>query len=95
LYNLGLIDAIIPEPLGGAHRNMHDTVYKVESYIARTLAELRRMKIDDLLESRYRKWRSVGTSCAVRTGKRPQPGDRIVSTPGPARARRGSSPAKV
>lgn len=95
LHKLGLVDAIIPEPVGGAHRNMHDTVYNVESYIARTLAELRRMKIDDLLESRYRKWRSVGTGCTVRTGRRPQPGARIVSTAGPARARRSSSPAKV
>ncbi len=95
LHKLGLIDAIIPEPVGGAHRNMHDTVYNVESYIARTLAELRRMKIDDLLESRYRKWRSVGTSSATRAERRPQPGARIVSTAGPARARRGSAPAKV
>ncbi len=95
LHKLGLIDAIIPEPVGGAHRNMHDTVYNVESYIARTLAELRRMKIDDLLESRYRKWRSVGTGSTVRTGRTPKPGARIVSTAGPARARRGSSPAKV
>lgn len=95
LHKLGLVDAVIPEPVGGAHRNMHDTVYNVESYIARTLAELRRMKIDDLLESRYRKWRSVGTDCAVRTSRRPQPSARIVSTAGPARARRGSAPAKV
>ncbi len=95
LYKLGLIDAIIPEPVGGAHRNMHDTVYNVESYIARTLAELRRMKIDDLLANRYRKWRSVGMGSAVRTGRKPQAGRRIVSAAGPARARRGSAPTKV
>ena len=29
LLKLGLIDAVIPEPLGGAHRNIHDTVYNV------------------------------------------------------------------
>jgi acetyl-CoA carboxylase carboxyl transferase subunit alpha len=61
LYKLGLIDAIIPEPLGGAHRNIHDTVYNVEKYIARTLADLKRTKIENLLENRYKKWRSVGT----------------------------------
>ncbi len=30
LLKLGLVDAVIPEPLGGAHRNIHDTVYNVE-----------------------------------------------------------------
>jgi acetyl-CoA carboxylase carboxyl transferase subunit alpha len=60
LLKLGLIDAVIPEPLGGAHRNIHDTVYNVERYIVRTLAELKRMKIDNLLENRYKKLRSVG-----------------------------------
>src|SRR5512137_181248 len=32
LYKLGMIDAVIPEPIGGAHRNVHDTVYSVERY---------------------------------------------------------------
>ena len=60
LRQLGLVDAIIPEPVGGAHRNVHDTVYNVETFIARTLAQLKRSGVDDLLEARYRKWRSVG-----------------------------------
>jgi acetyl-CoA carboxylase carboxyl transferase subunit alpha len=63
LYKLGLIDAIIPEPLGGAHRNVHDTVYNVERYIARTLTELKRTRIENLLEARYNKCRSIGASC--------------------------------
>ncbi|MFQ6035397.1 MAG: acetyl-CoA carboxylase carboxyltransferase subunit alpha [Sedimentisphaerales bacterium] len=61
LYKMGLIDAIIAEPLGGAHRNVHDTVYNVERYIAKTLADLKRTKIENLLENRYKKWRSMGT----------------------------------
>ncbi len=64
LIKLGLIDAIIPEPLGGAHHNVHDTVYNVERYIARTLADLKRTKIDNLLENRYQKWRSMGAEAA-------------------------------
>jgi len=63
LYKLGLIDAIIPEPVGGAHRNVHDTVYNVEKYIAKTLSELKRMRMDTLLENRYVKWRSMGANC--------------------------------
>jgi len=62
LQKLGLIDAIIPEPLGGAHRNVHDTVYNVETYIVRTLRDLNRTRIDNLLENRYKKLRSIGNN---------------------------------
>ncbi len=62
LYKLGLVDAIIPEPLGGAHRNIHDTVYNVEQYIIKTLRDLKHTKIDNLLESRYKKLRSIGNN---------------------------------
>ncbi|MHC4755827.1 MAG: acetyl-CoA carboxylase carboxyltransferase subunit alpha, partial [Planctomycetota bacterium] len=37
LTKLKLIDTAISEPLGGAHRNIHDTVYSVERYIVKTL----------------------------------------------------------
>ncbi len=62
LKKLELIDAVIPEPLGGAHRNTHDTIYNVEKYIVRTLNELKRMSISDLLAKRYQKLRSIGTT---------------------------------
>jgi acetyl-CoA carboxylase carboxyl transferase subunit alpha len=93
LYKLGLVDTIIPEPVGGAHRNVHDTVYSVETYIAKTLAELQRMSIEDLLESRYDKWRSVGTASTSKGQKKP--GQRITTTGRPGPARRGSSVTKV
>jgi acetyl-CoA carboxylase carboxyl transferase subunit alpha len=64
LLKLKLIDAVIPEPVGGAHRNLHDTVYSVEDYIVRTLRELRRFKIDTLLEKRYERLRSMGSDTA-------------------------------
>jgi len=70
LLRLGLADAIISEPLGGAHRNIHDTVYNVEQYIVRTLRELKRMKLETLLENRYRKLRAIG-SAATRLQKIP------------------------
>jgi acetyl-CoA carboxylase carboxyl transferase subunit alpha len=61
LYRLELIDAVIEEPLGGAHRNVHDTVYNVEKYIIKTLAVLKRTKTETLLENRYKKLRAIGT----------------------------------
>ena len=60
LMKLGLMDAVIPEPLGGAHRSIHDTVYNVEQYVTKTLRQLKRVKIDDLLEARYKKLRGIG-----------------------------------
>lgn len=60
LLKLGLIDAIILEPLGGAHRNIRDTIYNVEKYIVNTLSELKRLPIDILVERRYQKLRAIG-----------------------------------
>jgi len=74
LYKLELVDAVIPEPLGGAHRNVHDTVYNVERYIVKTLRDLKRTKIGNLLENRYRKLRSIGTSPAEKLRRKTQAG---------------------
>jgi acetyl-CoA carboxylase carboxyl transferase subunit alpha len=92
LLKLRLIDAVIPEPLGGAHRSVHDTVHNVESYIARALTELRRLTKEELLESRYRKWRSLGTGGALVAGPKPT---RIVAVGARASLRRNSLPATV
>jgi acetyl-CoA carboxylase carboxyl transferase subunit alpha len=92
LYKLGLIDAIIAEPVGGAHRNVHDTVYNVETYISRTLAQLRHVDVKELVESRYRKWRSVGSAGVVESTPVAPARSRIV-TAGRAAAARESAPA--
>jgi acetyl-CoA carboxylase carboxyl transferase subunit alpha len=63
LLKLKLVDAIIPEPLGGAHRNMHDTIYNVEQHITKTLAQLKRISIDKLVNNRYQKIRNIGADC--------------------------------
>lgn len=60
LAKLGLVDAVIPEPLGGAHRSIHDTIYNVEQYIIKTLRELKRTKLENLMANRYKKLRSIG-----------------------------------
>ncbi len=61
LQKLELVDAVIPEPLGGAHRNVHDCVYNVERHILRALRELKRTKIEDLLDIRYKRLRAIGS----------------------------------
>lgn len=71
LKSLNLIDAMIPEPLGGAHRNIHDTVYNVEQFIIKSLAELKRTKTDTLLDNRYKKIRSFGQNCVELSHSKP------------------------
>lgn len=60
LFKLGIVDNIIAEPLGGAHRNPHEATHNVETYLIKTIRELKRYKIENLLENRYRKLRSIG-----------------------------------
>lgn len=60
LKEQGIIDDIIPEPLGGAHRNGAEAAHNLEQYVVRTLRSLKRKKIDDLLTSRYESWRKKG-----------------------------------
>jgi acetyl-CoA carboxylase carboxyl transferase subunit alpha len=74
LYKLELVDAVIPEPLGGAHRNVHDTVYNVERYIVKILRDLKRTKIENLLENRYKKLRSIGTGPVEKLRRKTQAG---------------------
>ncbi len=94
LHRLGLVDTIISEPVGGAHRNVHDTVYNVERYIAKTLAQLRHISVSNLLEARYRKWRSVGQTATISAPVAVPAKARIAST-GRSVAKQDSQVAKV
>lgn len=60
LKSLGVVDTVIPEPLGGAHRDPAAAARNLEQYIAKTLRDLKRTKIDNLLERRYERFRNLG-----------------------------------
>jgi acetyl-CoA carboxylase carboxyl transferase subunit alpha len=60
LKQLGVIDSVIAEPLGAAHRDPHTAAHSLEQYIAKTLRDLKRSKIENLLEKRYDKFRGHG-----------------------------------
>ena len=57
---LGLIDEVIPEPLGGAHRNHKETANALFGVLTKHLSELMKMKVDDLLRLRYQRFRQIG-----------------------------------
>ncbi len=58
--NLGLIDGIIPEPEGGAHRDVNQAAANLKEYIARALAELDPLSVEELIEQRIGKYRRMG-----------------------------------
>jgi acetyl-CoA carboxylase carboxyl transferase subunit alpha len=60
LIKLGVIDNIVPEPLGGAHRDPHTAAHNLEQFVAKTLRDLKRCKMENLLERRYEKFRNLG-----------------------------------
>ncbi len=60
LLELGLVDEIVPEPLGGAHRDPEFVYDKLRMVLIKYLGELDGMSSDDLLEQRYAKYRKMG-----------------------------------
>ena len=61
LKALGIIDEIVPEPLGGAHRDVEATVSALLRAHGRALDELSSMPIDQVLAERYAKYRRIGS----------------------------------
>ncbi len=60
LKKLGVIDEIIPEPVGGAHIDVAKTVDNIKSAIIKNLMELKKIPIDKLISSRIEKFRNIG-----------------------------------
>jgi acetyl-CoA carboxylase carboxyl transferase subunit alpha len=60
LKPLGIVDHVIPEPLGGAHRDPHTAAHSLEQYISKTLGHLISTKMENLLDRRYARFRNLG-----------------------------------
>ena len=60
LLELGVIDGIIPEPLGGAHRDFVQTAENLKKVVSDALQELKEIPRKDLPELRYQKYRKMG-----------------------------------
>ena len=60
VMELGVVDEVIPEPLGGAHRNYEEASEKVKEAIIRHLAPLERLSPNKLVAQRYDKFRKMG-----------------------------------
>jgi len=60
LLELGLIDEVVAEPLGGAHRDPQKMAASIKESVKKHLKELSEVAPDDLLETRYEKYRKIG-----------------------------------
>lgn len=60
LKDLGLVDEVIPEPLGGAHNHPSDTANSLKEVLLRHLAEVKAQPTQERLAHRYAKFRNLG-----------------------------------
>ncbi len=59
-YNLGIVDVVVPEPIGGAHINTEETARNLRRVLVQELSSLQIQPIKELMELRRRKFRQMG-----------------------------------
>lgn len=60
LKELGVVDHIIPEPKGGAHRNIKQQAENIDRILQQSLEDLLALTVDELLEKRWEKYKQIG-----------------------------------
>jgi len=60
LKKMGIVDELIPEPLGGAHQDHVGSAAGMKRAVRNALLELESMTVDEMLEGRYEKFRKLG-----------------------------------
>jgi len=60
LYNFGIIDEIVKEPHGSAHRNTDSMAITMKEVLVKSLQELKKLSPDELVDMRYKKYRKIG-----------------------------------
>ena len=61
LQELGIVDATIPEPLGGAHRDVDAMAERIREHLSTELARLKAVPLEELRETRFQRLMSYGT----------------------------------
>ena len=67
LLRLEVVDEIVDEPEGGAHRDYETAAFNLGSALRRNLAKLLETPLDQLLKKRYKKFRSLGNFAESKT----------------------------
>ena len=81
LLELGLIDSIVPEPLGGAHKDFAATAESFKAELSKQLEALDALPVDEMLESRYQRYRSIGRFREIPTAEVPSTESPLAETP--------------
>lgn len=84
LMRLEIIDTILKEPMGGAHRDPAETAAALEKYLTDSLRELKRFKIDTVLRKRYERIRNQASffaSASDRAKPRVKPAPKRAAAP--------------
>jgi len=106
---LGVVDLVVPEPGEGAHADPGETARRLRSVIVAELIRLERIPVDELVEARYRRYRTLGAYTEVAAPAVVPPpnrglGDRLrdlldptrwsAGIPNPGTSRRDEPPAR-
>jgi acetyl-CoA carboxylase carboxyl transferase subunit alpha len=88
LHELGLVDEIVPEPLGGAHNDLTETARSLKAALESNLAALQKLSAGERLKMRYQKYRAHGhfietQKKAVETGNGAPGGNGQQAPPAP------------
>lgn len=62
IFKNKLVDRVIPEPLGGAHRDMDEMATRLKAVLISELAGLKKIPSDQLIELRYQKFMAMGAT---------------------------------
>ena len=62
LEELGIVDTTIPEPLGGAHRDVEEMARRIRDHVSGQLDRLCANDMDGLVESRYERLMAYGSA---------------------------------
>jgi hypothetical protein len=76
---LGVVDLIVPEPGGGAHEDPEETARRVRRIVLDRLAALEALTLDELVDARYRRYRSLGAYTALALPDVPERPDRSLA----------------
>ncbi|WP_449537228.1 acetyl-CoA carboxylase carboxyl transferase subunit alpha [Ferdinandcohnia sp. Marseille-Q9671] len=60
LKELGIVDEIIPEVRGGAHKDITEQAISIDSILLQSLKELRKLSKEELVQHRYQKYKKIG-----------------------------------
>lgn len=81
LLAFGIIEEVVPEPKGGAHRDYEETAAGVKEAIWNHLQQLAKLTPEQLIEDRYRKFRSIGVYAdSAQTADQPQGEDEPIDS---------------